>query len=812
MHRGVTLLQRRDFARGEETGFLAIHPRSPKIFATMSNVFQRRTNRFKVLLAFGVSVILIAARAGADPGAAMASKSLATLLNPILAQAKDRTVRILMGGTSIATFNSSSNQLFATQLKALYGDARANVLAMGVLGGSWDQPYSGWYKQPYSGPSFNRLRGDTSSLAFGWTGYGSGVVVEYSKEADGGACQVDIDGTIAGTIDCNGAQTLSVQARFSVPAGFHIVTFHPPVSGHVYLERLIFEQNRPGIEVIDGTLGGSRLQDVYEILPRNPPYVPGVPTQPGVGVASYFQRPDIDIMIWSGPVNDQGGNSADFTTWVQRMDEVVAAAGPQLGQDGAVVLPARPLILIAEMGGHYSMPADPYNAAFLQRYEYLRTLGNGQSHVYTVDWQGATADPDIPRYVANWYSLGNVVFDPNTGGYTGDFIHPNPQAQQVALQMECASLGIPIPVEATNITVDNRIRKTSPVPPGTSIQFLEGSTWRTAVTCELGAAVFGGGASYAGTLPLIFSGEVTNLTNINVQIAASTTADKFGNYLYDASELHLPVFNQVTAGERVTVTALVKGNAPWTPFQLRGSGVMYCSDSVVPNTFVILYDSDEPPMWVTFDYVSGGDPTLWVTGRLYSISVTRTNGQPVSTVRPSYTLLGSVTTSAATGVTSSAAMLNGSAVPNQDGAMSVSFDYGTSPDLSDAASTVNTIVASTAPATVVSQRLAGLSAQTVYYYRVRAMLAGNPTPMLGQICSFTTSEGPGEVPLVLDLRGSVNLRGKPGQAYTLEASGDLIQWESINSGVFSAWGATGLIDVGAAGNPQRFYRFRYPSP
>ena len=76
-----------------------------------------------------------------------------------MAQAKTRTVRIMMGGTSIATAGISNNQLFVAQLMALYGDARSVVQRMGALGGSWDLPSSGWYKQPYSGPSVVRLRG-----------------------------------------------------------------------------------------------------------------------------------------------------------------------------------------------------------------------------------------------------------------------------------------------------------------------------------------------------------------------------------------------------------------------------------------------------------------------------------------------------------------------------------------------------------------------------------------------------------------------------------------------------------------------------
>lgn len=744
------------------------------------------------------------------------AKSLADLLDPILSQAKDRTVRVLMGGTSIASFGYSGNQMFAFQLKALYGDARSDVLRMGVFGGSFDLPVQGWYKQPYSGPTFVRLRGDSASLPLDWTAYGSEIVIEYSKEADGGTCQVEIDGAPVGIIDCNGSQTLSAQARFTVPAGFHKVTFRPPSSGFAYLERLIFEQERPGIAIIDGTLGGSGLINVYANFPRGEQSVAGIPTEPGKGVASYFQRPDIDAVIWSGPVNDLAGNSVDFATWTQRMDEIVAAMGPQIAPDGVVTLPARPLILIAEMGGHSAMPASPYNAAFLQRYEYLRMLGNEHPHVYTLDWHGATFDPDIPRYAENYYGNGQPVWvDPETGAFTGDFIHPNISAHRIALQLLCSSLGIPTPIETEAGNLENRIRKTSPVLTGTPIDFLEGNLARSERSSELGASVYGG-QSYACTLPLVFSEEVTNLTDLNNQIAASSTADRFGKYIYPSDQYHIPIFSQVNAGERVTVTALIKPNSPGTPVELKspsnGPGVMLYQNSMIPSTNAVLNDRDEPPIWITFDYIRGEHTVIVVTGRLYSISVTRTNGQPVSTVRPIYEPLATVTTLPASAVTSSTATIYGSATPNHDGAISVAFDYGTNPDLTGATGTLNRILSSDDPATAVSQELSGLSPQTVYFFRTGATLAGNPTPVVGEIRSFMTPGVAGYVPLLSIAGGRMKLYGEPGQEYPIEASEDLKQWETILSVALGDHGLAEFVDVDAANLAQRFYRIRYPLP
>jgi hypothetical protein len=753
-------------------------------------------------------MLLIAASATAraeTASPASPEKSLAELLGPVFAQASDRTVRILMGGTSIATFPYANNQVFVSQLKALYGDARADVMRMGFINGSWDLPVQGWYKQPYAGPSFVRLRGDSNSSPLTLTGYGSKIIVEYSREADGGVAQIAIDDAPSGTIDCGGAQALSVKTVLQAPAGLHRVTIQPPAGGHVYLERVTFEQNRPGIEVIDGTQAGSGLINVYTVFPRGGSSVPGIPAEPGVGLRSYFGRPDIDLVIWSGPVNDSGGDNVDFATWAARMDEVVEAtrsrraliefnttgnastiqtyrphglrtgdlvkiSGVQAstpsingwqtvtvlspttfsvpvavwlgGRDGMVVKSGCPLLLIAEMGGFFSMPAHPNHAAFLQRYEYFRQLGRDHAHVHTLDWHGATFDPDISRYAANYYTLGGpVVIDPATGAYSGDFIHPNETANRIALNLLCQSMSIPIPLETSAPSVENRIRKTSPVATGARVPFFDGTTRRGGAASGLGASVFAG-QTYIGTLPLVFSEKTANLTNWNQQIAASALSDRFGKYMECLYDVAVPIFDQIPAGERVTVTALMKPLAPWYYFQLRspsnGPGVMYYRDSILPGCATILYESEEPPIWVTFDYVRGENAAILVTGRLYSISVARTNGQPVSTDWREFPVGADLHTQPAGGVTNSTATLNATARSAGNGVLSVSFDIGTDPNVTESVFSLNAFVADDGQVAAVAQQLTGLLPDTTYYYRARAATAGNPLAQKAEILSFHT--------------------------------------------------------------------------
>ena len=763
----------------------------------------------RLLKAWSIWLLVgLAFRAGAavgDSAAAIATrpaKSLRTLLDPILTQAKTRTVRILMGGTSIATFQNASNQLFVRQLMALYGSARADVQRMGVLGGSWYLPVSGWNKQPYCGPSLVRIRGDSASQPLAITGYGSKITVEYSREADGGGCQVMIDGVAAGTFDCSGTQHYSLLVSFPVPLGPHTVTFSPPAEGHVYLERVVFEQGRPGIAVIDGTLGGTSLANLYTLYPSGGGQVPGVPAQTGVGVASFFGRPDIDLVIWSGPVND----AYDVQTWETRMNDMVESTRGRC-----------PLILIAEMGGHWSAPADPGYSRFQAQHDYLLQLGRDNDHVYTVDWHGATLDSDIQRYAATYYP--SAVFDPQTGLYaTGDFIHPNTAGQRVALGMLCSSLAISNPVEDSYLQLQNRIYRTSPLPPGTPVPFLDGSTPRSVVTTAAGASVFAK-LNYADTLPLIFSAETENVSTINAQILASPTSEKYGKYLNCPQPVLLSVFGAVAVGEKVTVTALVKSGQPyglmgfWTTTP---TAFFYHGEIALGNwSGTFTFSQTEPPIWITFEYEYGGDPKLAFQGRLFSLSVTRTHGQPVATYLPQLTQPGTCQTLASSNRTPIAATLHAIANPQWAGAMGVSFAYGTDPDLAGANQTLSTIVADGGDDAPASMEVRDLLPGTTYYYRAQATVSGNPEPVLGEILSFQilpNAQNPIGIAPLANGHIFVAMFGVPGGSYTLEASVDLNTWVPLATMNAGSTGVFTYEDPNDGSLPARFYRMRNAGP
>lgn len=734
-------------------------------------------------------------------GAEVPPKTLAQLLAPVLSQAHNRTVRIVMGGTSIAAGGISNNQLFVSQLMSVYGDARSYVQPMGSLGGSWDLPAYGWLKQPYSGPSLVRLRGSSSSQTLPLSRYGSRIIVEYSTENDGGVSEIFIDGVSFGTIDCMGEQRLSNRVSFNVPVGLHDVTIKPPTNGYVYLERLLFEQDAPGIALIDGTLGGTGLDHVYNSRPRGGQTIQGIPTQPGVGTAAFFRRPDTDILIWSGPVNDNSGNNPPYATWKARMDEMVESARNRC-----------PLILIAEMGGHLGFPNDSAHALFKAQYEYFLQLARDNPHVYTLDWHGATFDPDIQAYSSKYYTY--ATYDPQTGRVSGDFIHPNVVGHRVATAMFTRAAGLPIPLEDSCLEVRDRVRRTSPLPPGTAIAFTERNVSRNGVSTIAGSSVFTA-SNDAHRLPLLFAPEVENLTQHNTAIANATNSEKYGKYLDYPQLSWLQVLNNVQIGEKVTVTALVKSRQPYllASFQhiYAAPVITYAGANLGPKVVIVTYAEAEPPLWVTFEYTRDKHSYIAFSGRLYSLSITRTNGQPVAHFNPPITRQSTIESPNATELSSQNMKFRISANPQNDGPLSVRFEYGLQEDLKGAKQTMDTVIPNGWDHITALTEATGLLPGKIYFFRSVINYPGEPQSYPVPTQSFLAPPlggPPTSIALKRLASGKMLLAmfGPPNRDFVVKQSSDLSNWTplvTVNSGPF---GNFTYEDPKPQSSGQRYYR------
>jgi hypothetical protein len=81
-----------------------------------------------------------------------------------------------------------------------------------------------------------------------------------------------------------------------------------------------------------------------------------------------------------------------------------------------------------------------------------------------------------------------------------------------------------------------------------------------------------------------------------------------------------------------------------------------------------------------------------------------------------------------------------------------------------------------------------------------------------QPAGLVAPAGSSEVPLLSIDGNQLQLRGKPGEEYIVEASEDLINWEVLGTLIIGLEGVTDFADADAAQFRQRFYRIRYRVP
>lgn len=441
---------------------------------------------------------------------------------------KGSTFRVLQAGTSVAANSQSGNRSFVEQLKTLYGDKAGYELLCGLAGGSYTVAYNGWQKQPYSGTGFTRARGASSSSGdFGpFAAYGDQVVIEYSKETDGGTCDIVIDGSVAGTIDCSGAQQYGLKVTFSVSLSAHTITVQRPASGFIYLEWIrVADSTRTGVEMIDAMLGGSSITNTLTVPPTQSGQVAGIPVVGDNGLDAYFARDDIDLVIATWLVNDSGG-SISVSAFQAAYEYAVAQTRAHNTS----------LIIIVEMAGHYAFEA--YNSAQYTRYQQLRevmlSLAEGNNHVHVIDWHGATSLDDISDYAARYYP-GVTAIDENAGTFSGDFIHPNSDAYHFCAAMMCAQLGLPAPKKDSAATIkiaraiDNVELPANRYLPAT----VGGSADRLTATGIALRSVNGvSGASQMRPQPFAINHSVVNLVRAQwfTDRTAAGTSDAFGSY------------------------------------------------------------------------------------------------------------------------------------------------------------------------------------------------------------------------------------------------------------------------------------------
>ncbi|GAB3177694.1 SGNH/GDSL hydrolase family protein [Telluribacter humicola] len=348
--------------------------------------------------------------------------------------------RVLLAGTSIANAMISAMKGLVGALTKEYGDSGNRTHHLGMLGGSYTNTHLGWKKQKFGGFAFTRSRGESTSTPLSFGGYIKRAVLRYSKETDGGSFEVHVDGVLHGTVNCNGTQAYAQEYVMSWESlAYRTIELKAPASGFAYIETLDLCQDEMGIHFLDASLGGSYIGNFYSPGAASGQMAATIAPVGFTGLDSVFNntsthfKPDLAIVTWT--VNDAGRGMTEFANnFVPLYDRLVE----KTFENGV------PLIIIIEMGGHYSLPNSSNHATFNAIREKLLSYRN-RPHVTVLDWHAksglATTDAAVLEKLAyRYYPI--TALNVGAATFTGDFIHPNSEGYAVLGDMLTVVSGV----------------------------------------------------------------------------------------------------------------------------------------------------------------------------------------------------------------------------------------------------------------------------------------------------------------------------------------------------------------------------------
>lgn len=535
-------------------------------------------------------------------------------------KAYDGKFTVALYGTSIVNDSNSFAKISSEELKNKYGSANSVLIKAYLLGGSYEAAYHGWVKQRYSGLALGRARGDSSSTALSFTYFGEKITIEYSKESNGGSCEILIDGVSHGTVDCNGEQSFRNSYVINTTRANHTITVNPPENGYVYLEHILFEDSKSaGIVFLDYSLGGSSLRNVMDTQVKTGVQVDPIAVVGDNGINAHFDRTDVDLIIVSWVVNDAGleaTNVVNYTSYYKpSIDKILALSRGKYK-----------CIFIVEMAGHYAMINDGgsvwQHAQYSKISDELNELGK-YSWVKVVDWDKATMMSSIQNYASAYYTATNI--NEAAGTFSGDFIHPQSAGHAIAKRLLNNVLGLPngnytTPIQAlakrtlsvnpSCPTIDSTLRLINPA----------GSAFRI-------ISALGGNSSqpYSNiaqhNLAYYYRYAATSLTsaaNVQSEINASSDQDAYGKYVVYSSTKNMGLGSLTNNVVRMLT---IRGSGNLYVIQA-GNGRLGEPDNLI-GANALFYIGDTAPVVICIPiHQVGFSGTVGIRGKIYEITIT----------------------------------------------------------------------------------------------------------------------------------------------------------------------------------------------
>ncbi len=517
--------------------------------------------------------------------------------NDLAYYATSRVTRVLLAGTSIMADSARGVQGFLAALGNHVGWSGNITHQCGKLGGSYEVTIRGWKKQPYGGFLFVRSRGDSASQSLFYTGMAKRIVIRYSKETDGGECEIWVNGAYSQTINCNGEQRYANEAVIIFDeVEYRNLEIKAPASGYIYLETIDFCEDKPGLHYMQASLGGSSLYNHFVV--RSPILgVAGIPIEGNKGFDSIYNNTNEyfkpDVIVCTYTVNDAGAGLTNvnkyFKPALARMAECAAKNNIQI-------------VYVIEMGGHYSLPSQSATnyASFQEVIKTIRSYAN-HPNITVVDWHkksglDTTDFEQIKNIALNNYG---VTYNEETNLFIGDFIHPHDSALSLVQGMLTSLFGISPVVggnEFFNRIIGRNENNTNGYIRDSSIPLYNKVFTDTVITAKEVVNNAGLLLKYqkigkaqelvSGHLePLWYCENEYNYTNINEVIDSSATSDKYGKYITGQRNVDISPIGDLVKSKGFTATFIVGGSTfSMNKQQLAGSLVVNGKETGITNS------------------------------------------------------------------------------------------------------------------------------------------------------------------------------------------------------------------------------------
>ena len=320
-------------------------------------------------------------------------------------------MRILVTGTSIASFDRSSVLIAASHLQNIYGRNNTRIVWPALSGGNYDTDHVGRQKQVYGGAPYIRMAMKPGDIPYTARGFVNGFRVVWGEESGSGSFEISVDGFVVHTASAGATQSYNNVYEWLDPSGLkaeHALSVAAAATGNVYLERIELVDTGPGVFVENATMGAAGFNNMYNLFANgDPSNMAGIPIVGKNGVNAWFGRTDVTRPHLILAEQDTNDNQAQMSL---TLADIPART---------MVPTITPVVLMNEMPAMSFLSGNVLSAARQAMHDEMAATAAAHGHIAYLDWAEALRgewSTDQEAYRLRYLAADGV--HPNAAGYS----------------------------------------------------------------------------------------------------------------------------------------------------------------------------------------------------------------------------------------------------------------------------------------------------------------------------------------------------------------------------------------------------------